>query len=186
MSVAATYAEALYESAAANGVVAEVAAQLVQVRDAIESNPELHDVLDNPEFDTRVKKDVASRLLVDANPLIANFVQVLLDRGRLDELAAIADEFVARVAAAEGRLRVRVRTAIPLPDDLRDRLVAQISERTGRPVDIDTVVDSEITGGLVIETDGSVVDASVHGRLVALRQSMLHASVLNAVVAESA
>ena len=96
---------------------------------------------------------------------MANFVQILLDRGRADELGAITDAFAARVAAAEGRLRVRIRTAIPLPADLRERLVAQLSERVGRAIDVDTVVDEEIMGGVVIETDGSVVDASVRTRL---------------------
>ncbi len=186
MSVAATYAEALYESAVAQGVVPEVAAQLTEFREAVDTNPELRDLLANPEFETRVKKDVVSHLLVGANSLVANFIQVLLDRGRASELAAIADGFAARVAVAEGRLRVRVRTAIPLPEDLRDRLVAQLSERTGRTVDIDTIVDREIVGGLVLETDGSVVDASVRGRLAELREGMLHTSVRNAVVADSA
>jgi F-type H+-transporting ATPase subunit delta len=186
VSVAATYAEALYESAVDFGNVPEVAAQLAEFRDAVDASPELNDLLLNPEFDTRIKKEVVGRLTAGANPLVANFMQVLLDRGRADDLPAIADEFSDRVAAAEGRLRVRVRTAVPLPDDLRDRLVAQISERTGRTVDIDAIVDPEIVGGLVIESDGSVVDASVRQRLADLRQGMLHASVRDAVAAESA
>jgi F-type H+-transporting ATPase subunit delta len=186
VSVAATYAEALYESAVSQGVVPEVAAQIVEFREAVNSNSELYDVLENPEFETHVKKAVAVQLLGGANTLVANFVQVLLDRGRIGELSAIVDGFTDRVALAEGRLRVRVRTAIPLPDDLRDRLVAQISERTGRAVDIDPVVDRDIVGGLVIETDGSVVDASVRGRLAKLRQDMLNVSVRDAVAAESA
>jgi F-type H+-transporting ATPase subunit delta len=186
VSVAATYAEALYESAVDTGTVPQVAAQLAEFRGAVAESPELSDLLQNPEFDTGVKKRVVARLLADANPLVANFMQVLLDRGRADDLPAIADEFSNRVAAAEGRLRVRVRTAVPIPDDLRDRLVAQISERTGRTVDIDTVVDPAIVGGVVIETDGSVVDASVRQRLTEIRLGMLHASVRDAVAAESA
>ncbi len=185
MSVAATYAEALFESAVAAGTVPEVADQLAQFRDAIAANPELHDVLENPEFDTQVKKDVVADLLTGANALVANFAQVLLDRGRITEIGEIAVEFSDRVAAAEGRLRVRVRTAIALPDDLRERLIAQISERTGRPVDIDAVIDHEIVGGLVIETDGSVVDASVRARLASIRHNMLQTPVLSAVDAES-
>lgn len=186
MSVAATYAEALYESAVDKGAVAEVSAQLAEFRAALEASPELRNLLENPEFETRVKKQVVAQLLSGANEIVGNFVQVLLDRGRAEEFAEIADGFAARVAAAEGRLRVRVRTAIPLPADLRDRLVAQLSARTGRAVDIDTVVDGQIVGGLVIETDGSVVDASVRGRLAELRTSMLGSSVRDAVVAESA
>ena len=41
-------------------------------------------------------------------------------------------------------------------------------------------------GGVVIETDGSVVDASVRTRLAELRASMLRAPVRDAVVADSA
>lgn len=186
MSVAATYAEALYESAVDQGSVAQVSAQLAEFREAVETNPELQDLLTNPEFETRIKKDVVAKLLAEANPLVSNFLQVLLDRGRAGELGEIADEYAARVAAAEGRLRLRIRTAIPLPDDLRDRVVAQISKLTSRAVDIDTIVDPEIVGGLVIESDGSVVDASVRTRLAELRQTMLHASVRDAVVADNA
>ncbi len=186
MSVAATYAEALYESAVEQGAVSEVSAQLAEFREAVDTNPELHDLLTNPEFETRVKKDVVAKLLADANPLVTNFMQVLLDRGRAGDLAEIADGYADRVAAAEGRLRLRIRTAIPLPDDLRGRLVARISELTSRAVDIDTIVDPAIVGGLVIETDGSVVDASVRTRLADLRQAMLHTSVRDAVVQENA
>lgn len=186
MSVAATYAEALYEAAVDKAQLPEVAAQLSAFRETVDGSPELRDLLQNPEFETRVKKSVVAKLLEGSNDLLANFVQVLLDRGRQDELGAIADDFATRVAAAEGRLRVSVRTAIPLPDDLRDRLVTQISERTGRAVEIDAVVDPEIVGGLVIETDGSVVDASVRQRLAELRQGMLGTSVRDAVAAESA
>jgi len=186
VSVAATYADALYESAVDRDAVSEVATQLVEFRDAVDASPELQDLLSNPEYETRVKKGVIAQLLSDANPLVANFIQVLLDRGRAPELGEIVDGFVDRVAVAEGRLRVRIRTAIPLPDDLRARLVAQISELTGRAIDIETIVDPDIVGGLVIETDGSVVDASVRSRLADLRQNMRHASVRDAVVADNA
>lgn len=186
MSVAVTYAEALYEAAVDQNSVADVAAQLSDFRTSVDDNTELRDVLLNPEFETRVKKDVVARLLKDANPLLSNFVQVLLDRGRAGELDAIADAFADRVAASEGRLRVRIRTAVPLPQDLRARLVAQLSERVGRAIDVETVVDAEIVGGVVIETDGSVVDASVRTRLADLRASMLRASVRDAVVADTA
>jgi len=186
VSVAVTYAEALYEAAVDRGSVADVAAQLAEFRTSVDENAELHDLLTNPEFETRVKKDVVGRLLQGADPTLANFVQVLLDRGRAGEIDAIADALADRVAAAEGRLRVRIRTAIPLPLDLRERLVAQLSERVGRAIDVDTVVDEDIVGGVVIETEGSVVDASVRTRLADLRESMLRVSVRDAVVADSA
>lgn len=184
MSVASTYAEALYESALDRGQVAEVAGQLTEIRQAVADSPDLRDLLSNPEIDTHHKKGVVTTLLEGANPLVANFLQVLLDRGRASELEEIGAAFDERVADAEGRLRVVVRTAVPLDDDLRAAVVNRIQSQTGRPVDVETVVDPAIVGGVVIETDGSVVDASIRQRLTDLHRSMASAPVPAAVAAE--
>jgi F-type H+-transporting ATPase subunit delta len=184
VSVATTYAEALYEAAVDKDQVPQVAGELAEVREAVAATPDLARLLDDPEIDTRVKKDVVSRLLEGANPLVANFVQVLIDRGRGGELEEIGAAFDQRVAAAEGRLRIVVRTAVPMPDDLRSGLLSRLESRTGRPVDLDAVVDPEIIGGLVIESEGSVVDASVRQRLSELRRSLAAAPVTAAVAAE--
>lgn len=184
MSVGATYAEALYEAAADRGQVREVSADLAELRRAVRENRELAGLLENPEIETRVKKDVMATLLAGATPLVANFVQVLLDRGRAEELEAIGEAFDERVAEAEGRLQVVVRTAVPLPDDLREVVVTRLEGQAGRPVDVETVVDPDIIGGIVIETGGSVIDASVRQRLDDLRRSMTGASVATAVGAE--
>lgn len=184
MSVASTYAEALHGSAVDRDQVTEVATGLRELRDAIAGTPELATLLDDPQIETRVKKDVIGSLLADTNPLVANFVQVLLDRGRAGEIEEIGAAFDERVAAAEGRLRVTVRTAIPLPDDLKAAVIARIQAQTGRPVDVETVVDESIVGGVVIETDGSVVDASVRQRLTDLHRSMAAAPVQAAVTGD--
>lgn len=184
MSVASTYAEALHESAVDRGQVTEVATGLRELRDAVAGTPELATLLDDPQIETRVKKEVVGSLLADANPLVANFVQVLLDRGRAGEIEEIGAAFDERVAAAEGRLRVTLRTAIPLPDDLKAAVVGRIQSQTGRPVDVETVVDESIVGGVVIETEGSVVDASVRQRLADLHRSMAAAPVQAAVTGD--
>jgi len=184
VSVAGTYAEALYEAALERGQVREVAAQLGEVRRALAETPDLADTLASPDIETRAKKAVVATLLADANPLVANFVQVLLDRDRAAEIEEIGRAFDERVAEAEGRLRIVVRTAIPLTDDLRALVVGRIERDTGRPVDVETVVDPAIIGGVVIETDGSVVDASVRQRLDDMRRAMTAAPVPLAATAE--
>lgn len=184
MSVSTTYAEALYEAAVAENQLSDVATQLATVRAAVAETPELNMLLRDPDVDTPAKKRVLAQLLQGANPLVANFVQVLLDRGRADELEQIGEAFDKRVAAAEGRLRVVVRTAIPLPDDLRADVIARIERNSGGPVDVETVVDESIVGGVVIETDTAVVDASVRKSLESLERSMSGASVQAAVAAQ--
>lgn len=183
MSVAGTYAEALYESAAEAGAIDAVSADVAAFVEAVESSDELRAVLGNPEIETRAKKGVVGELTADAHPLVGNFLQVLIDRGRIAEFPEIAQAFAERVSAATGRLEVEAVTAVPLPDDLRRRIVESIEEKTGTSVDLTETVDPGIVGGLVLRIGGVVVDGSVRHRIDELREALRSASVVAATTA---
>lgn len=176
MSVAGTYAEALYQAAAGSDSVARVAADLAALREALGPDSDVGRALLNPQVESRVKKDAVARLADTASPLTVNLLQVLIDRGRLDELGAIEAAFGERVSEAEGRIAVEVTSAIALPPDLREQVVARIREQTGKTPEITEHVDPEIIGGLVLRVGGVVTDASVRGRLDGLRRSIAGAS----------
>ncbi len=177
MSVAGTYGEALYEAASEAGALSAVATELDGFRELLAGSEELEAALADPEVEVQAKKGVVEQLTVDAHPLVANFLRVLLDRGRLGELASIAEAFGARVAAAEGRIAVHAVTAVPLPDDLRQRIVDRVRDETGRNVDLTEGVDSDIIGGLVLSAGSVVMDASVRGRLRDLRSTLAAAPI---------
>jgi F-type H+-transporting ATPase subunit delta len=172
MSVAGTYAEALYQAAADKGAVADVSADLAGLGAVLAGDSEVGRVLANPQVESRVKKAAVAALAGSVSPLSVNLLQVLIDRGRLEDLAPISASFEVRVADAEGRIPVEVTTAIPLPDDLRAQVAARIQEQTGKTPEITERVDPEIIGGLVLRVGGVVTDASVRGRLDGLRRSI--------------
>lgn len=176
MGVATTYAEALYQAAAHKDVVAQIASDLDALAEALGAESDVARVLNNPKVDSRAKKAALGALAGTANPLTINLLQVLVDRGRLEELPAVAQAFAERVASAEGRLAVEVTTAIPLVDDLRAKVVARIREQTGKTPEITERVDPDIIGGLVLRVGGVVTDASVRGRFDGLRRTITDAS----------
>jgi F-type H+-transporting ATPase subunit delta len=186
VSVASTYAEALYEAAVDSGAVAAVAEEVGALGRAVEESSDLRAFLDNPEIESRLKKDAVKELTSSANPLTANFLQVLIDRGRIAEFPEIARAFAERVAAEEGRLEVEAVTAVPLPEDLRERIVEEIARKTGRSVDLTESVDPEIVGGLVLRIGGAVVDGSVRHHIEELRATMRSAPVDAALTADAA
>ncbi|MGE0025883.1 MAG: ATP synthase F1 subunit delta [Thermoleophilia bacterium] len=185
MSVAATYAEALFEAAADAGSVDAVAEEVAGFADAVQESAELRQFLDNPEVEARLKKEALKELSSSATPITANFLQVLVDRGRIAEFPEIARAFADRVAAEEGRLEVEAITAVPLPDDLRTRIVEELSRKTGRSVDLTESVDPEIVGGLVLRIGGAVVDGSVRHRIEELRAALNAAPVDAALAADA-
>jgi F-type H+-transporting ATPase subunit delta len=184
MSVATTYAEALYESAADQHAVEPVARDVAAFAEGVAGSEELRAVLENPEIEVRQKKAAVAALTEDAHPLVRNFLQVLLDRGRIEDLPEIAEAVADRVARAQGRLEVTAVTAVPLADDLRERIIARIRQETGSEVDLSETIDPEIVGGLVLRVGQSVVDGSVRHRIEELRER-LRAAPVDAAAAAS-
>lgn len=175
MSVAATYAQALYEAAAAGGVVDQVSGDLGALAEVLGGDSDVARVLHNPQVESRAKKAALAGLSDAASPLTVNLLQVLVDRGRLEELPAIATAFAARVDEAEGRIAVEVTSAVALPDDLRTKVADRIREQTGKTPEITERVDPEIIGGLTLRVGGVLTDASVRGRLDGLRRTITSA-----------
>lgn len=112
---------------------------------------------------------------------MSRFLQMLVERGRVGEVAEIAAAFAARVARAEGRIEVEAVTAVPLTDDLRQAIVAKVQTDTGRNVTLQERVDPDLVGGLVLRAGGIAVDGSVRSRIDKLRRTLTAAPVEAAV-----
>ena len=102
----------------------------------------------------------------------SNLARLLVESGRIDEAAAIEDEFHRLADEAAGRVRATLTTAIDLPREDRDRVERELSKRLGKDVRMEVVVDPRIIGGLKVQYGDRVVDASVATRLQQLRRRL--------------
>lgn len=177
MSVSSTYADALFEAASDKDAVSEVADQLDGFARSVEESTELSSVLGDPNLDAGSKKAVITRLTADGDPLVSNFLQVLVDRGRLADLAAISTAFQSKVAEAQGRIEITAITAIPLDDELRQKILRRIEQQIGRTAELTERVDEDLIGGIVLEVGEIRVDGSVRHRLDALGRKLANAPI---------
>jgi len=83
----------------------------------------------------------------------------------LDDLKILADE-------AAGRVRAEVRSASPLRDEQRERLVDALASRTGREIDLTVRVDPSLIGGAIATVGGLVFDGSLRTQLSQLRGTL--------------
>ena len=169
------YARALFEAAQDKGNLDAVHTQLNELREGIESNEELQDLLSNPEADSRLKADVLADVAKGADELVVNFVRLLAEKGRAAELGEIADELDTLVAKEERILDVELTTAHELSDDEFKSILDQIESASGRKVQAERKVDPDLIGGIVLQAGSMRLDASVRGRLERLRQDLTHA-----------
>ena len=129
-------------------------------------------VLENPEVDTLVKSRVLAQVAEGSDELVVNFVRLLAEKGRADELAEIVTELDALVAAEEQILAVELTTAHELTDEEFGRILSRIEAQSGRKVQASRQVDPDLLGGLVLQAGSMRLDASVRGRLERLRHEL--------------
>jgi F-type H+-transporting ATPase subunit delta len=153
--------------------------QLRELADAATSVDDLQALLRNPEVDSRVKGDVLSRVAEGSDEAVVNFVRLVAEKGRADELGEIADELDALVAAEERILDVEITTARALSDVEFGRIVGRIESSSGRKVQAERAVDPNLIGGIVLQAGSRRLDASVRGRLERLRTDLSHARSLS-------
>ena len=70
---------------------------------------------------------------------------------------------------------------MPLPDDLRDRIVESIQSKTNATVELTESVNPDVVGGLVLHVGEVVIDGSVRHRIEELRRDLTGAPVDAAV-----
>ena len=176
--IASRYAQALFEASKAEGQLDETQAQLTRLGALILESPDLQALLRTPGVEAETKVGVLDRALGGSwSALVRAFIRMAVSAGRADYLPAIVDAFHAMVDIAEGRLRVVVRSAHPLSEAALTRLRAHLEHRERKHVILQTELAPALLGGLQIHLDHRVIDASVQGQLIALRQQLSHVSV---------
>ena len=137
--------------------------------------PSARTVFMSPAVPTSQKVAAIDRLLPNATPVVRNFLHILAERDRLDEVPDIADALRELINVRRGIVTAEVTTAIPLDRDM-ERLVAQrLAAHLGREPDKVTIrsrVDPTIIGGVVARVGDRLIDDSVRGRLDRLRRTL--------------
>jgi len=100
---------------------------------------------------------------------LRNLFTLLIRNGREDYLELIYEEFLTLRAEEEGIIRVKVATAQELSLEDSDGLVNRLAKALGGRVELEERLDPDLLGGVRIEVDGKVVDATLRAKLRGLR-----------------
>jgi F-type H+-transporting ATPase subunit delta len=166
------YANALFEAAKEQGRLEPVRDDLRAFAGAVDEVPELRELLVNPQLDPLVRADALASVLGEADELVRNFILLVVEKGRADELDGILEELDALVAAEEGILDVELTTAVELADDEATKILGQIEQVSGRRLRASRKVEPALIGGFVLQAGSYRADASVRGRLERLRREL--------------
>ena len=171
--VAKPYARALYDAALEQNALADIVADIDKLRELIEQSEEFSQLISSPVLSPQFKSETFEQIFADAtHPLTINFLKLLALKQRERYLTAMMDVFSAIVDEAAGRLIAQVTTAVPLTSGQEEQLTQQLGAYSGKQVRLETTIDAEIQGGLIVQLDDTVFDASVATQLQRLRQQL--------------
>jgi F-type H+-transporting ATPase subunit delta len=176
--VAKVYAEALLRAANQSGQDAAVLEELRSlVDDVYRRDPGIEQFLASPAVGRERKAEVIKRVFTGrASELLTNFLTVLNAHDRMEVLRAVARAYANLYDRGQNRMQVQVRSAVPLADDQRERIAGELRAAFGKEPVLHASVDPALLGGLVVQVDDWVYDASVRTRLDLIRKQLVERS----------
>lgn len=171
-TIARPYAQALFESARADGSLAawvEIADELA----ALASHPRVAEVVADPKLGAQQIFDLLAGLMKSKLPPSGtNFLQTLIENGRLAAMPEIAHQLRTLKNAAEGVADCLIETAFPLNDAQINELVGALAKRFGLKLKPEVKVDPELIGGIRVSVGDHVLDTSVRTRLLTMKAAL--------------
>lgn len=162
LAVAAVYSDALIALAAESGQEAALLEELEALVGLLDTVPEFEEFLSSPLIEPEAQQAVLETALRGkASDLLVDGLQIVRSKGRLGILRAIAASYRAHWLRRQGRVEVRVATAVPLTAELRAALAAAAQRATGKIADLQESVNPSLLGGMVVRIGDQKLDRSV-------------------------
>ena len=174
--IARVYGDALFEVASEAGNVDQVRTELGEFAEALDGDRELQVFFFSPYFSSEEKRQGIEKVVTGASDEFSNFLALLAEKHRMPAIFRIRRRYDELWAEANKRLEVRVTSAVPLDESIVEKVGAEIERQTERKIDLESNVDEDILGGLVLRVGNMVLDASLRAKLDRLKKEIAQAA----------
>ena len=161
--LAGRYAKSLLGLAEEQNQVDAVYADMKWLHTVNKSNADFVAVLRSPIIKADVKEKIIESITTGrVSNLTAAFIKLLVKKGRESDLPEIVMAYIDQFNIVRNIHKVKITTASPLTDDLKNTILANVKAASSTETfEVETLVDEDLIGGFLLETDGQLVDASV-------------------------
>jgi F-type H+-transporting ATPase subunit delta len=168
------YATALFELAQETNSVAAVSADLDSFANMLHSSDDLTRLVRSPVFGAAEQISALDAIFTQAGikSLAANFIRLAAKNRRLFAVGDMVKAYRALLAASRGEIAGEVTSAEKLSSAQLIKLKAQLKASVGSDVELTTIVDPSILGGLIVKVGSRMVDNSLSTKLQNLKVSM--------------
>ncbi|MEH1911703.1 MAG: ATP synthase F1 subunit delta [Nostoc sp.] len=165
--IAQPYAQALLSIAQSKNLTEQFGEDARTFLGLLRADKQLQNFFSNPFIQSENKKALIKQILGEgANPYLRNFLLILVDKRRIAFLESIFQQYLALLRQLNQTVLAEVISAVPLTEAQQQAIIQKVIAITNaRQVELETKVDSELIGGVIIKVGSQVIDASIRGQL---------------------
>jgi F-type H+-transporting ATPase subunit delta len=172
--IAQPYAQALLSLAKSKNLTEDFGTDARTFLGLLTGSKELESYLSNPFIQAENKKNLLKQVLGEGvSPYLRNFLLLLVDRRRISFLEAILQQYLVLLRQLNQTVLAEVTSAVALTEAQQQAITTQVIAITkARLVELETKIDKELIGGVIIKVGSQVIDASLRGQLRRLTLSL--------------
>jgi len=172
-NISRAYADALFEICIEENTLDEIMQQTATMTEILAANPEFVKLLNAPTVTKEEKTSLVDTVFAGKiNKSLLNFIKVMVERKDTTEIKASFADFEKLYNKHNNIEKATATTAVPMSDELKDRLVAKLNVLTGKNVVLTNIVDPGCIGGVILQFSDVQYNDSVRGKLETLKNQL--------------
>jgi F-type H+-transporting ATPase subunit delta len=161
--VASRYAKSLLDLAVEKGQLEQVYNDMLYLQQVIKGSREFVSLMRSPVVKADVKiKAVNAVTTGKISDITIAFTTLLIQKTREAVLPEVITSFIQQYKAAKNIYQVKLTTATPVSDSVKEAIVAQVKKTSNmQNIELETSVNPDIIGGFVLQAGDKLIDASI-------------------------
>jgi F-type H+-transporting ATPase subunit delta len=160
--IAKPYAKALFDLALERNALEDITKDMKVVAETCISSKDLFMMLKSPVINSEKKAKVIQAVFSKAiSKLSLTYLLIIIRKKRERYIPEIAEEFLELYKDYKGILTTHFTTAVPLSDEIRQKIIHLMKEQTHNEIELIESTDADLIGGFILKWKDKQYDASI-------------------------
>jgi F-type H+-transporting ATPase subunit delta len=161
--LATRYAKSILDLSIEKDQLEKVYSDMEWLRDVCNGSRDFVNLLRSPVIPKDKKQKIVAAVTQDhLTTITASFITLLIRKNRESNLPEIAIAFIRQYKQYKNIYTVRLTTAVPVSNQIREQFIQQLQETTPmKNIELQTEVNKDLVGGFVLQAGDKMIDNSI-------------------------